>query len=149
MKVIDVDISKIKIGKRHRKHKGDIQALAASIEQVGLLHPIGVTPEMDLVFGERRVLAHKLLGKKRVPARIVNISSIVLGEFHENFGRKDFTPSELVAIVETMRGYTHGGDRRSDQSRNSDDDLLTAEEAAKLVGLRRDTRNDPKHRLGG
>lgn len=139
MKVIQTDISKIKIGHRHRKDMGDLRALAASIDEVGQFQPIGVTPKMELVFGERRVLAHKILGKPTIAARIVDIPSIVLGEYHENFGRKEFTPSELVAIVETMRGYTHGGDRKSDQSRNSDDDLLTADEAAKLVGLARDS----------
>lgn len=134
-----VEINRIKIGSRHRKDMGDIDALAASIGQVGLLQPVGVTSEMDLVFGERRLVACRdFLGWKKIPAKIVNVPSIVLGEYHENLSRKDFTPSELVAIVETMRTYTHGGDRRSDQSRNSDDDL-SAEEAANLVGLGRDT----------
>ena len=33
---------------------GDLKALAASIKAVGLLQPIGVTPDLRLVFGERR-----------------------------------------------------------------------------------------------
>ena len=37
-------ISQIKIGDRHRKDLGDLDALAASIEK-GFLQPIGVTPD--------------------------------------------------------------------------------------------------------
>ncbi len=35
-----VPISAIRVGERHRKDMGDIDALAASIENVGLLQPI-------------------------------------------------------------------------------------------------------------
>ncbi len=49
-------ISQIKIGSRHRKDIGDLDTLAASIEIV-LLQPIGVTPEMDLIWGLRRLVA--------------------------------------------------------------------------------------------
>ena len=38
----------------------------------------------------------------RDPARIVDLRSIVEGEFHENEIRKDFTASERVAIGETI-----------------------------------------------
>ena len=45
---------------RYRKEMGDLQGLADSIAEVGLLHPIGVTQDGDkprLVFGERRLRA--------------------------------------------------------------------------------------------
>jgi hypothetical protein len=59
------------------------------------LHPIGVSPDGQLVFGERRLLACRdLLGWTEIPARVVNLRSIVEGECHENGVRKDFTPSE-------------------------------------------------------
>ena len=49
-------ISQIKIGDRHRKDLGDLCDLAASIEK-GLLQPIGVSPEMELIWGLRRLVA--------------------------------------------------------------------------------------------
>ena len=52
--------------------------------------------------------------------------------------RKDFTPSERVAIVESLRGYAHGGDRKSDQGRKCDVDRLTTKDAAGRVGFCRD-----------
>ena len=38
-------LSSINVGTRHRKDMGDVKALADSIAAVGLLQPIGVTPE--------------------------------------------------------------------------------------------------------
>ena len=50
-------LSSINVGARHRKDMGDVSALAASIEAVGLLQPIGVTSDLRLVFGDRRLRA--------------------------------------------------------------------------------------------
>lgn len=86
-------------GDRHRKDLGDLQALAESIAKEGLLQPIGVTPEYELVFGERRLAAVRdVLKREMIEVRIVDLPNIVLGEFVENVIRKDFTPSERVEI---------------------------------------------------
>lgn len=135
-----VAIDSIRIGtSRHRKDFGDLDALALDIRENGLLQPIGLTPEMTLVFGERRLRACRdVLGWTSIPARTVNVQSIAHGEFAENEMRKQYTPSERYAIVETLRGFEHGGDRRSDQGRNCDYDLLTTTEASGKVGLSKD-----------
>lgn len=99
----ELPISSIKIGPRHRKDMGDLRALAESIQHDGLLQPIGVTEKMELVFGERRLRAHKdILKRKTILARIVDVTSIVAGEYAENEIRKDFTPSERVAIAKAI-----------------------------------------------
>ena len=46
-------ISAITIGVRHRRDLGDIEGLAASIAEVGLLHPVVITPGNVLIAGER------------------------------------------------------------------------------------------------
>jgi N6-adenosine-specific RNA methylase IME4 len=131
-------ISQIRIGLRHRKDVGDLSALAASIES-GLLQPIGVSPEMELIWGYRRLLATRdVLKRDVILSRVVSVVSIAQGEFDENTLRKDFSPSERVAIIETLRGYSHGGDRKSYQDRNCDLDRLTTKEAAGRVGFCRD-----------
>jgi N6-adenosine-specific RNA methylase IME4/ParB-like chromosome segregation protein Spo0J len=94
----EIDISAIRVGQRHRKDMGDIGALAANIADVGLLHPVVVTPDTRLVTGERRIRAFEWLGRTRIPARVVDLDEIVRGEFSENAHRKDFLPSEMVAI---------------------------------------------------
>ena len=127
---------KSKLGNRHRKDMGDIEALARSIEEAGLLQPIGITPDHVLVFGERRLRAYRdMLGRDTIPARIVDVQSVLAGQPTENTMRKDYTPSELVAIVDALRSFSHGGDRRSDQALKCDDEKLTVDAAAKRVGL--------------
>ena len=54
-------ISKIKVRNPYRKSLGDIDTLAASIKEVGLLHPIVVRPDGRLIAGERRLVACKRL----------------------------------------------------------------------------------------
>lgn len=99
----ELKITDIKVGTRHRKDMGDLSTLAESIQQNGLLQPIGVTEKMELVFGERRLRAHKdVLKKKTILARIVDVPSIIAGEHDENEIRKDFTPSERVAIAKAI-----------------------------------------------
>ena len=44
---------------RNRALRGDIEGLAASIDAIGLLQPIGITMEKRLVYGERRVRAYQ------------------------------------------------------------------------------------------
>jgi hypothetical protein len=82
---------------------GDLTSLADSIRQEGLLQPIGVTDRLELVFGERRIRAVRdTLKKETILARIVDVSSIIAGEYAENEVRKDFTPSERVAIAKEI-----------------------------------------------
>ena len=126
--VFDLPVSKIKIGERHRKDMGDIDSLAASIELCGMLQPIGVTKGRELIFGERRLLALKQLGRKLIPARVIDIASIAEGEFHENEIRKDFALSERVAIIETLERKPLGDQRRSQN-------FATVDDVAKRAGF--------------
>jgi ParB-like chromosome segregation protein Spo0J len=91
-------ISAIIIGQRHRRDMGDIAALAASIEAVGLLHFPVVDKHNVLVAGERRIRAALSLGWTQIPVNVIDIAEIVHGESAENEVRKDFTHSEAVAI---------------------------------------------------
>jgi hypothetical protein len=61
-----IKIVDIVVGSRHRKDMGDLTILADSIRQEGLLQSIGVTDRLELVFGERRLLAYRdILKRKR------------------------------------------------------------------------------------
>lgn len=95
-------LDEIKIGPRHRKDLGDLDALAASIRDVGLLHPIVVTKDNRLVAGMRRYAACQALGWRKIPVTVVDLVEIVRGEFAENMARKDFLISEAAAIAETL-----------------------------------------------
>jgi len=97
--------SEIKVGDRFRKERGDIAALARSINaRGGLIHPPAVTPTNDLIAGERRLLAWQhpecLFRDQPIPVTVIDVDDIVTGEWDENDPalRKSFTPSEIVAI---------------------------------------------------
>jgi ParB-like chromosome segregation protein Spo0J len=62
-----IPIASIKTGKRHRQDHGDIAALAASIRDIGLMHPVVIKPDRTLIAGERRLMAFKQLGRDVIP----------------------------------------------------------------------------------
>ena len=91
---ITVNIDQIQIGFRYRKDLGDLRSLADSIAEVGLLHPVVVTPEGRLIAGQRRLESCRLLGWTDIPVTVVDLYQAARGEAHENFVRKDLLPSE-------------------------------------------------------
>jgi ParB-like chromosome segregation protein Spo0J len=94
----------IVVGNRFRKELGDLDGLAKSIEEVGLLHPIVISEDgYQLIAGQRRLAACKQLGMSTVPVTIIDLDEIIRGEFAENEYRKDLDPGEKVAIAEALR----------------------------------------------
>lgn len=92
-----VDIKDIKVTNRVRKDLGDIDALAKSIEEYGLLNPVTITKDYTLIAGERRIEAVKSLGLTRIDAIVIdNISALdaLNMEMQENNNRKSFTEEE-------------------------------------------------------
>jgi ParB family chromosome partitioning protein len=63
-------IAEIVVGFRHRKDLGDIDELALNIQNVGLLHPVVITPDGLLLAGERRLAACRQLGWTEVPVTV-------------------------------------------------------------------------------
>lgn len=91
-------IDQIQVGFRYRKDLGDVRSLADSIQAIGLLHPVVVTPEGRLIAGQRRLEACRQLGWADIPVTVVDLYQAARGEAHENFVRKDLLPSEIVAL---------------------------------------------------
>ena len=97
---IQVPVDQICVRHRYRKNFGDLERLAKNIEEVGLLQPIVVTRQYQLVAGERRLRAVRdVLKQKLIEAKIVDLTWIIDGEYAENAFRKDFTISERVRIA--------------------------------------------------
>ena len=93
-----IPIEDIIIGDRFRKDLGGIETLSKSIKSVGLLHPIVVSKNLELIAGRRRIEACKKLGWKKIPVHIVSLEDLKRGEYEENAKRKNFTASEMAAI---------------------------------------------------
>ena len=139
-------IADIRIGERHRKDMGDIEGLARSIDEIGLLHPVVVRPDGTLVAGERRIKACLLLGWQDIPVTVIDLDAIVRGECDENQKRKDWTPTEAVAIAkalepmerEAARGRrATGNDERVDFTPSETGKAM--DKVANAVGLSRPT----------
>ena len=102
-----IAIDSIVIGERARKEVGCLDPLERSLESVGQLQAIGITTDNVLVFGERRLRAAKRIGWTEIEARIVDCDSL-MAERDENQIRKDFTPTESVAIAMAIQGRMVG-----------------------------------------
>lgn len=104
---LTVTVDSIVVGARHRKDAGDLDALAASIDQIGLLQPVTVTPDRVLVCGWRRLEAVKRLGWKSlkvwVRSGISDPVTALLAERDENTQRKDYTPLEREALYREIK----------------------------------------------
>lgn len=86
-----VPINQIQIGQRQRKSVGELDDLIESIKRVGLIHPIVVDESLNLLAGERRLTACKMLGWNEVPIRQFNELGEVERkeiELEENIRRK-------------------------------------------------------------
>lgn len=74
-------IADIVIGIRHRKDVGDIAGLAASIRDVGPLHPIVVRrDDRVLTACERRIAACTSLGWTEILVREADLAEMIRGE---------------------------------------------------------------------
>lgn len=104
---IERTIESIIIGARHRKDMGDIEALAASIAEIGLLQPPTITPEGVLVCGARRLAAIKKLGWRTVGvwvrSGISDQLGLLLAEQGDNAHHKELTPVEAAALHRELK----------------------------------------------
>lgn len=96
-----------------REHfdQDELQSLAQSLDALGLLQPVVLRKTGDglyqLVTGERRLRAARLLGWKDIKATILPSGTHVkLAQLAENFQRAELAPVEVLRAVE---GLTAGG----------------------------------------
>ena len=93
-----VPINKIRIGRNRRPVKGDkVNELKQSIQTNGLLNPITVDQQLNLIAGLHRLTACKLLGLENIECHIVNYENSDqsrLAEIDENLIRNELEPLE-------------------------------------------------------
>lgn len=90
--MILIQISEITIGPGRRAAlPEDIQKMADSIAEVGLLSPITVDARHTLIAGLHRLEAAKLLGWVEIECNVADLDGLQaeLAEIDENFIRKD------------------------------------------------------------
>ena len=97
-----LNISDIKWEKRYRDDLGDIEALAESIREKGILQPITVDTDFNLLAGERRITAAGMAGLLKIPALVRKTDGEIDArevELLENVMRKDFTWEEEAVLI--------------------------------------------------
>lgn len=105
-----VPIKDIKIRKRVRKDLGNLDDLKESLRLYGLMNPITINKKYELIAGERRLQAAKLLNWTNINANIIeNMSEAdtLEMELEENNQRKEFTDAELMEGYKRLQRLRH------------------------------------------
>lgn len=109
---MDIEISKIRIVDNPRVNFGHVEELARSIDESGLLHPITVRPidaddEFELIAGECRIRAHKLLNRHTIRANVEDVDEETAKDLRliENIQRKDL---HFFEEADALNSYVTG-----------------------------------------
>jgi ParB family chromosome partitioning protein len=130
--IIELDIDAIDINPfqpRSNFNEESLQELASSIKELGLIQPITVRKldfnKYQLISGERRLRASKLVGLNTVPAyiRIANDNESLIMALVENIQRHDLDPIEIALSYQRL----------------IDEIQLTQEQMSERVGKKRST----------
>lgn len=130
--ILEIDLSKIEVNPFQPRTYFDedaLQELANSIKELGVIQPItvrkGTGNTFQLVSGERRFRASKLIGNETIPAyiRLANDQEMLEMALVENIQRKNLDPIEVALSYQRLL----------------DEIQLTQEELSVRVGKKRST----------
>jgi ParB family chromosome partitioning protein len=130
--IVELDIETIEINPfqpRTNFNEETLRELASSIRELGVIQPITVRKlefnKFQLVSGERRFRASKLIGLKTIPAyiRIANDQESLEMALVENIQRQDLDPIEIALSYQRL----------------IDEIKLTQEQMSERVGKKRST----------
>jgi len=130
--IVELDLDVIEVNPfqpRSNFNDDALQELASSIKELGVIQPITVRKidfnQYQLVSGERRFRASKLIGLKTVPAyiRIANDQESLEMALVENIQRQDLDPIEIALSYQRL----------------IDEIQLTQEKMSERVGKKRST----------
>lgn len=130
--IIELEIDVIEINPfqpRTNFNESSLHELASSIKELGLIQPITVRKlafnKYQLISGERRLRASKLVGLATIPAyiRIANDNESLLMALVENIQRHDLDPIEIALSYQRL----------------IDEIQLTQEQMSERVGKKRST----------
>lgn len=116
-KVLNLEISRIRLGRLQPRQEialQQLEELAASIKEKGVIQPVLVRPKDDgyeLIAGERRLRAAKKLGFTQLPAIIKDVQDAEALQLSliENIQREQLNPMEEARAYEQLIrefGYT-------------------------------------------
>ncbi|MHB1106228.1 MAG: ParB/RepB/Spo0J family partition protein, partial [Lutibacter sp.] len=130
--ILEIDLDLIEVNPfqpRSYFNEESLRELASSIKELGVIQPITIRKlegnKFQLVSGERRFRASKLIGNTTIPAyiRLANDQEMLEMALVENIQRKDLDPIEVALTYQRL----------------IDEIDLTQEEMSKRVGKKRST----------
>jgi len=99
-------IDSIQVGDRHRRETGDLKPLMNSLERVGLLQPVTITPGGYLICGFRRLEAARKLGWNNlrvwVRSGLTDDLTRLLAERDDNITHKPLSAYEAAQLYDEM-----------------------------------------------
>jgi len=139
-----LSIAEIEIGQRRAVNAAKVQELADSIREVGLLNPITVTDDGQLVDGLHRIEAARALGWHEIEADLVTLDGLhaALAEINENLIRHGYATAleEAEAIAEREQLLAEFGLRaKVGRNRFTGIKLKTTADLAAEVGMSKRT----------
>ena len=109
---MQLPIEDIKIKKRIRKDLGDLTSLIDSLRSHGLMNPVVITKNNELIAGHRRIASAKVLGWKSIEVMVLDkiseLEKLEL-EIEENVVRKDFSGDELEDAMARLGALKNPG----------------------------------------
>ena len=109
---MQLPIEDIKIKKRIRKDLGDLTSLIDSLRSHGLINPVVITKNNELIAGHRRIASAKVLGWKSIEVMVLDkiseLEKLEL-EIEENVVRKDFSGDELEDAMARLEALKNPG----------------------------------------
>jgi ParB family chromosome partitioning protein len=109
---VQLPLESIKIKKRVRKDLGDLTPLVNSLRKYGLLSPILIDPDYELIAGHRRLEAAKKLGWNTIEVLIVDSDSDLQKleiELEENIQRRNLSSDEISDGINTIHKLMNPG----------------------------------------
>lgn len=95
-------LTDIIVGDRFRKDYGDMEEFKTSILEKGIIQPISLDSNLNLLAGGRRYAGATAVGLKKIPCIIREVSDGIDAleiELMENVHRKDFTWNEEARLI--------------------------------------------------
>ncbi len=130
--IIEIDLNSIEVNPfqpRSQFNEEQLKELAGSIKELGVIQPITVRKigqnKFQLVSGERRFRASKMLGRETIPAfiRLANDQEALEMALVENIQRQDLDPIEIAMSYQRLM----------------DEVKLTQDQMSQRVGKKRST----------
>ena len=130
IKVEQVPIKKVQVSESHRSDLGNIEDLALSIKTSGLINPIILDADYNLISGLRRLRATEYLGAENIDVQFYeNLDSFgkIKVKIEEQLGKKDLAWPEEVLLKRQLHELYVAAKKRGSK--------WTQKRTAKILGM--------------